>query len=200
MATDLTTRTASLQAILSSTDCVAWRRISLGTINHPGLPTRRYLAGGLKLTDEQRARIKAKADELEAFTVCQKTREEREGMLALISKMLMAYPMAGSSAEMGIARGEAYLSALDDVPPWAIAEAIRNWHRGKGGSSDSNYRFAPAPAELRHASMQVLQPAQQASAHLKAVLTALTIERAMDPTPVMSEIPTQRQPKLRIVP
>jgi hypothetical protein len=48
----------------------------------------------------------------------------------------------------------AYLSAIDDVPPWAVAEAIRRWHRGEGGGKDANYRFAPAPAELRYAAMQ----------------------------------------------
>lgn len=131
------------------------------------------------------------------MTICLGNRETKEAALALISKMLLAYPMAGNSAEAGMARGEAYLAALDDVPPWAIAEAIRKWHRGEGGSRDSNYRFAPAPAELRYSAMQILQPAKQTIAHLEAVLTALPIDRAMDPTPIsLSEIPTSR-PRLR---
>lgn len=148
------------------------------------MPIRRYLAGGLKLTDEQRGAIAAKIAELEMLSGTSQSRENREATLGLISKMLMAYPMAGSSAEAGMARGEAYLSALDDVAPWAIAQAIRSWHRGEGGGRDSNYRFAPAPAELRYAVMQILQPAKQTIAHLEAVLNALTIERAMDPAPI----------------
>jgi hypothetical protein len=111
--------------------------------------------------------------------------------------MLLAYPMAGGSAESGKARGEAYLDALDDVPPWAMAEAIRKWHRGECGP-DHNYRFAPAPAELRYAVMQILQPAKQTIAHLTGILNALTIERAMDPAPLETEEPV-KLPRLRSV-
>lgn len=132
------------------------------------------------------------------MTISPRSRETKEATLGLISKMLLAYPMAGSSAEAGMARGEAYLAALDDVPPWAIAEAIRKWHRGEGGGRDSNYRFAPAPAELRFSVMQILQPAKQALVHLESLLNALTIERAMNPMPLMSEIPTSR-PRLRAI-
>lgn len=157
---------------------------------------RRYLSGGLTLTADERAAVTRKLVEIEGYVEVSPSREVKEATLGLIGKMLMAYPMASSSAENGMARGEAYLAALDDVPPWAIAEAIRKWHRGEGGGRDSNYRFAPAPAELRFAAMQILQPAKQTIAHLEAVLNALTIERAMDPTPIISEIPTAR-PRLR---
>jgi hypothetical protein len=194
MATDLTTRATNLQAVLSSTDCVALRRISLGTLQHPGQPARKYLAGGLKLTAEHRALIEGMAADIVAMTSAPRS---REAALGLIGKMLLAYPMAAGSAESGKARGEAYLDALDDVPPWALAEAIRKWHRGECGP-DHNYRFAPAPAELRYAVMQILQPAKQTIAHLNALLSALTIERAMDPTPI--EIaPVATVPRLRAV-
>lgn len=198
MGTELTTRTADLQAVLSSTDCVALRRISLGTVNHPGQPTRRYLAGGLKLTDEQRGKIGAKIRELEQFTKVVPSREVREASLGLIAKMLMAYPMAGSSAEAGSARGEAYLVALDDVPPWAISEAIKRWHKGQCGP-DHNYRFAPAPAELREVAMKLIEPAAQTIYHLNLVLNALTIEEAMDPTAI-DLVPGLKAPRLRVVP
>jgi hypothetical protein len=68
MATEITLRRVDLQALTSSPECVAWRRISLGTVQHPGLPVRRYLAGGLKLTAEQRAPIAAKVAELAAIS------------------------------------------------------------------------------------------------------------------------------------
>lgn len=193
MATELTTRATDLQAVLSSTDCVSLRRISLGTVQHPGLPIRTYLAGGLKLTSEQRGMIEARLAEIVAMTSGTRS---REAALGLIGKMLLAYPMANGSAESGKARGEAYLDALDDVPPWAIAEAVRQWHRGECGP-DHNYRFAPAPAELRYAVMQILQPGKQTIAHLTALLGALTIEQAMDPAPIaLAEIPSSR-PRLR---
>ena len=114
----------------------------------------------------------------------------QKARLGLLATMLMAYPMAGGgSEETGKARAGAYLAALDDLPPWAIAEAIRKWHRGEGGSRDCNYRFAPAPAELRFAVMQILQPAKQTIAHLESVLNAMTLDRAMDPKPLPPKQP-----------
>ena len=108
----------------------------------------------------------------------------------------MAYPTANATEESGKARGGAYLAALDDIPPWAIADSVRRWHRGEGGGKDANYRFAPAPAELRYAALQILQPAKQTIAHLEAVLTALTIERAMDPTPLETK---PGSPQLKVI-
>ena len=148
------------------------------------------------MTADQRLRIEAKVRDLRMVCEADDSQANQKARLGLLATMLMAYPMAGGSEESGKARANAYLVALDDLPPWAIADAIRKWHRGEGGGKDCNYRFAPAPAELRFAVMQILQPAKQTIAHLESVLSALTVERAMDPTPVMSEIPTAR-PRLR---
>lgn len=165
-------------------------------MQHPGLPLRKYLAGGLKLTDDHRARIGAKVAELRAVTEADDSPENRKSRLGVVANMLMAYPMSGGSEESGRARAMAYLTALDDVPPWAISEAIRRWHRGEFGGKDANYRFAPAPAELRYAATQLMQPAKQTIAHLEAVLNAVTIERAMDPTPIES---AAQRPTLRVM-
>jgi hypothetical protein len=190
MATALSNHNIDLQALVSSPELLAWRRISLGTIQHPGMPLRKYLSGGLILSTDERARMVAKVAELEDISTSDASQENQKSRLGLVANMLMAYPMAGGSEESGRARAGAYLAALDDVPPWAIADAVRRWHRGEGGGRDANYRFAPAPAELRFSAMQILQPAKQTAAHLTAILNALTIERAMDPTPV--ETPAKR--------
>ena len=145
---------------------------------------RKYLSGGLTLSIDERSRISAKISELEDICQADDSTENRKSRLGLVANMLMAYPMSGGSEESGKARAGAYLAALDDVPPWAIADAVRRWHRGEGGGKDANYRFAPAPAELRFAAMQILQPAKQTIAHLSSVLNAMTIERAMDPAPI----------------
>lgn len=160
------------------------------------MPSRKYLSGGLILSTDERARISAKIAELEAIAQSDDSTENKKSRLGLVASMLMAYPMAGGSEESGRARAGAYLAALDDIPPWAIAEAIRRWHRGEG-SNGGNHRFAPAPAELRFAAMQVLQPAKQTIAHLSSILNALTIERAMDPAPI--EVATSKQPRLRVM-
>ncbi len=196
MAREISTRSVDLQALTFSPECVAWRRISLGTVNHPGLPPRKYLSAGLTLSTDQRIRISAKIDELEAVSEADASPENQKSRLGLVANMLMAYPMAGGSEESGRARAQAYLAAIDDIPPWAIADAIRRWHRGEG-LSGSNFRFAPAPAELRLAAMHVLQPAKQTIAHLSSLLNALTIEQAMDPRPIE---PAAEQPRLRLIP
>lgn len=147
------------------------------------MPIRKYLSGGLTLTDSERARIAAKIAELQAVAEADDAPENQKSRLGIVASMLMAYPMSGGSEETGRARAMAYLAALDDLPPWAVADAVRRWHRGECGA-DHNYRFAPSPAELRGAAMDILQPARQTIAHLTSILTALTIERAMDPAPI----------------
>ena len=68
--------------------------------------------------------------------------------IVLVTKMLMVFPGAQASGEATDARGEAYMAALEDIPAWAVEAAIRGWHRSAYGEK-YNYRWAPAPAELR---------------------------------------------------
>jgi hypothetical protein len=124
----------------------------------------------------------AMVSELRARSEANDNAENRKSRFELVANMLLAYPVAGGSVESGRARAIAYLAALDDVPPWAIAEAIRRWHRGECGHG-YNYRWAPAPAELRELSIEHLRPAKEFITHLEAVLGALSLERAMDPSP-----------------
>lgn len=68
--------------------------------------------------------------------------------LVIVTKMLLALPAARSTETGNEAKGEAYLAALDDVPPWAVQEAVRKWYRGEHGSK-YDYRWSPVPADLR---------------------------------------------------
>lgn len=150
------------------------------------------------MTADDRARVAFHLTQMRAVAEADDGQENRKSRLALIASMLMAYPMAGGSEEAGKARAQAYLAALDDVPPWAIAEAIKRWHKGQF-SGDHNYRFAPAPAELREGCMSVLQPAKQTIAHLEDVLSAVTIEKAMDPTPLEMPGLNPGIPRLKVI-
>jgi hypothetical protein len=67
--------------------------------------------------------------------------------LALIGRMLLAYPAGDASEEATMARCTVYLESLDDIPQWAVRRAIRQWDRGEAGKQ--NYAFMPAPAVLR---------------------------------------------------
>lgn len=74
--------------------------------------------------------------------------------LVLVSKMMMALPAQKTGAAGAEATGEAYCAALDDIPPWAVAAAIRRWYRGdiptpSPRSPPHNFDFRPGPAKLR---------------------------------------------------
>ncbi len=79
---------------------------------------------------------------------------QREGeTLVLLTKMMLALP-ATTQNEAGVqASGEAYQVALEDVPTWAVAAALRRWYRGECGEDERgrpyDYRWRPAPADLR---------------------------------------------------
>ena len=139
------------------------------------------------MTDDERSCIRRKIAELRAASEADDGAENRKARLGLVANLLLASPIANGTQEAGRARAEAYLVALDDIPPWAIAEAIKRWHRGECGYG-YNYRWAPAPAELRELSIERLRPAKETIARLEAVLGALSLERAMDPSPIEPEV------------
>lgn len=73
--------------------------------------------------------------------------------LVHVTKLMLALPGQRSSETGAEAVGEAYQSALDDLPPWAVAAAIRHWYRGDAATLNPkqpyDYRWRPAPATLR---------------------------------------------------
>jgi hypothetical protein len=164
--------------------------LAVGTVQWPGQPPRRYLAGRLILTPSQRADLEQQQAALQDALSAQGA----AGMKArgiLLTKLTMAYPSSGGSERGAEARAEAYGAALDDLAPWALAEAIRKWHRGELG--DQNYNFAPSPATLRAVTLGILAEYQNALDKVQAFLQAVPLERAMDPAPI------EPTPRLRMV-
>lgn len=170
-------------------------RLAIGTVQWPGQPTRKYLAGGLSLTSSQ----KAEADRAKTGLVDALSPAGANGMksiILLIAKMLMAYPgSAGFTDSVAEARAEAYVDALDDLPPWAVHAAIRKWNRGECGVR--NYSFAPAPAVLREVVQELIEPYRRALDRVETALSCITLDRAMDSTPIEPEKRTI--PRLRSV-
>ena len=192
MGKELQIATANLAALISSPDLRRLRRISLGTVQWPGLPPRKYLSGGLTLTDSDRRRAEAFRKQLVLASRVIPTQETRKAQFALITKMLLTYPVANASAQSGTARGEAYLEAIDDVAPEILAEAIKRWNRGEVGEHD--YRWAPSPAVLRAVCAKIVEPLIAAAHDLEALLSAASLDRAMDPKPIEPEtVPTLRR-------
>jgi hypothetical protein len=80
--------------------------------------------------------------------------DERHGELTLttVTKMTMVLPSREAGDLAAEAKGEAYMAALEDIPSWAVQEAMRRWYRSECGDKH-DYRWQPAPATLREVSM-----------------------------------------------
>jgi hypothetical protein len=80
--------------------------------------------------------------------------DEVHGELTMttVAKMMLVLPSRESGDLVGEAKGEAYMAALEDVPSWAVQEAMRRWHRGECGAKH-DYKWQPAPATLRELSL-----------------------------------------------
>jgi hypothetical protein len=72
--------------------------------------------------------------------------------MTTVTKMTMVLPSREAGDMAGEAKGEAYMAALDDVPNWAVQEAIRKWYRSEYGEK-YDYKWQPGPSTLRDISM-----------------------------------------------
>ena len=96
---------------------------------------------------------------------------------------MLGYPAAGgSSDEAAQSRLSFYLEAVSDIAPWALDAAIKRWVRGD--VDKGNVDFAPSPGALRRMCEEELEPFEAQMFKLNRLLNALSIERAMDMTPL----------------
>lgn len=72
--------------------------------------------------------------------------------LTTVTKMMLVLPSRENGELAGEARGEAYMAALEDVPGWAVQEAMRRWHRSECGPK-YDYTWQPGPSTLREIAM-----------------------------------------------
>jgi hypothetical protein len=98
----------------------------------------------------QRREIEGYIEVLVGFDEMTPDRNQRHSAVTLtaVSKMIMALGGKKFSDLTGEAKGEAYMVALNDVPCWAVEEALRKWYRGEF-EKEYDYSFPPAPAILR---------------------------------------------------
>jgi hypothetical protein len=94
--------------------------------------------------------------------------------LAIVTKMLFALPGQRASETANEARGEAYLAALEDIPSWAVQEAVRKWYRGEHGPK-YDYRWSPCPAELREVAYLEQYPMKSRITMLERVAKAVAL-------------------------
>jgi hypothetical protein len=142
---------------------VALRAASLKFEQQPDKATGKYrktptLPAHLMLTPIERVEIERHVSALEGLL--RKTpasdAEAEQDTLRAVTNMMLVLPSPTQNELSVEARGEAFMDALEDIPPWAVRSAIRRWNRGdcaqneRGQSYD--YHWCPAPAELRRIS------------------------------------------------
>ncbi|WNV09973.1 hypothetical protein [Tardiphaga sp. 709] len=190
MATELQIR-AKLDTMRSLPPHIEKLARSIGTVKWPEQPTRLDLPMGMELTAEDRVLVQSRLAELtEIITGSNLTQNESaKARLSLLTKMQLGFPTAGgSSVEAATARSEVYEDAVEDMPPWAIANAVKRWARGDVPDDlrmgTLNFNFAPSPAVLRKLCLVELGPYEVQVTKLKRLLMVISTERAMDPAPL----------------
>lgn len=184
MATELQIR-EQLATMLSLPQPLARLERSLGTVQWPGQMVRLNFPSGMELSAAERQDVTTRLDELTKVTTGENLErtECSKARLSLLTKLLLGYPTAGNSSEKAAdARVEFYQEAVSDIAPWALVAAIKRWVRGE--VETANVDFAPSPGTLRRLCEVELGPFKAQAVKLKRLLSAVSIERAMDPEPL----------------
>lgn len=178
---------------------------SLGTTNWPDQPARLNFPSGMELSEADRKDLTVRLAELRQVTTGENLTQAEcsKARLSLLTKLLLGYPTAGGATEQAAeARLGFYLESVSDIAPWALDAAIKRWVRGDIGKG--NIDFAPSPGALRRLCEEELEPFEAQIFKLRRLLSAMPIERAMDPTPIPpserpSEIGSSAPPRLKVI-
>lgn len=184
MATELQIR-EQLDTMLSLPLRLARLEKSLGTVKWPDQPPRVNFPSGTELSEAERKDLTERLVEIRRITTGENLSltECSKARLSLLTKLLLGYPAAGGATEQAMeARLSFYQEAVSDIAPWALDAAIKRWVRGDIGKG--NIDFAPSPGALRRLCEEELEPFEAQTFKLNRLLSALPIERAMDPTPL----------------
>jgi hypothetical protein len=113
------------------------------------------LPAALMPTAQQRQEMVNHQDSLRSFlldtTAVSATAETR--VATAVSKLLTVLAGERKSDLVEEARSEVFLDVLDDVPCWAVENAVRRWFKHDCGTDERgrrhDYRWAPDPGTLR---------------------------------------------------
>ena len=96
--------------------------------------------------------------------------------LIVLTQLMLALPSSQQNEAGAEASGEAFQAALDDLPTWSVAAAVRRWYRGDCGENERgqpyDYHWRPAPAELRRIALVEKWRVQQRAQPLRKLLAA----------------------------
>lgn len=127
----------------------------------------------LLISPPQREAIEQYCDAVTDLLSQTPLRSDQWAKLALIaiSKLLMASAGRETGDFAGKAKGDAYMTAVEDLPYWATEEAARLWYRAECGAQH-NYAWPPAPGVLRQIARQPECRLRWSAGQLDRLLTA----------------------------
>lgn len=122
---------------------------------------------------------------------CERTPENgddwEKAMMAVLTKMFLALPSRRDSVTSAEVKVDVYMEALDDVPTWAVAEALRGWYRGthpaetvNGRSVTHDFGWSPAPATLRRLALFEAFKFEARAREIEKVLTIQPFDPSAD--------------------
>lgn len=166
---------------LSLRRAVGLARMVAGSVDHP-TGRRHYLTR--HATREEREEAERLSSALTSATDPTATyagKSADDARIGIVSTMLMGFAV-GQLSEAGIeAKFDVYGMAIDDIPAWAIAEAVRLWARREcpvSVEAKPRYDFPPGPGTLRGLSLWVLEPYKSALERVRTFLNATTYQEA----------------------
>lgn len=168
------------ETILSLPECVTLRSKWLGTVNVNGKPTP-YLPSGLTaLSQSESSLVENQLKDLRTLVSGYGDVFEDEQKQTMLTKMFLAKP-SGPMTEIGAAsRAESYMQALDDIPAWAVEDAIKRWHRGGiSGVSADDFKWAPDSAVLRKLAIDALMPYRENIWEIERILAAKSLDEVL---------------------
>lgn len=139
-------------------------------------PLRQFVTGMVEgeptcrreLTVKERADVQARLDSLKA-TLTPATPDEA---MTFVMKLLLAFPSQELSEAAAKYRSEGYLTALLDVPAWAIQKGCGYWLRREFREETDNYAFAPSPPQLSRLCKIAVTEARYRERQFEAILKA----------------------------
>jgi hypothetical protein len=90
--------------------------------------------------------------------------------MAVVAELFESFGTLRLTEAQAKARAKGYLTALEGVPTWAVAEASRRWLQAKAGPQ--NYDFAPSPPRLREIADDALSEVRGQRCVLQRLLKA----------------------------
>lgn len=114
--------------------------------------------------------------------------------MAKVTELLLSFNAQQMNEAGAKARARGYITALEDLPAWAIAEACRRWLRGEAG--EQNYNFAPAPPILRKAAESAAELVDHQLTALERLLSAKVVD---DPEEFSAEHCEDMRERLAVV-